>query len=279
MALPREISRLKAILSPACKSLFVFKGFVIQCVRSLSLDERKAFRHWCLDIIPRSKLDVDLSDDGEMYRLIEFLGNDGKLSFTNFSLLRNFLSIVRRFDILEELERVELRICVASIMEDYIVKFVYGFREGVCIKMAGRYTNIVEFLRTTREGNQELISSILEVSRQVNDSSKMLEVLDNMILDLQLSWSTVMSSLVIMGELCASFSPVDVAEKGCYLCLLSETRASEFLTVWMLENGGLKAFDELIRKKQDVTSNGAVLSSIEDSLRESIELLGNRIHI
>ena len=36
-----------------------------------------------------------------------------------------------------------------------------------------------------------------------------------------------------------------------------------------------KAFDELIRKKQDVTSNGALRAS----LRENIELLGNRVDI
>lgn len=221
------------------KSLCIFKDFVIQCVRSLSLNEREAFRHWCIGIIPESKLDVNLSSDGEMFRLIEFLCNDCKLSFTDLSLLRKFLSTVNRCDMLETLERVELRMSVSSIVEDYI-KSVDGFRQGD-IKLASRYADIVEFLVTTREGNQELISSILEVLRQVNDDNKItvLEVLDNVILDSQLSWSTVTSSLVIMGELCASFSPVDLAEKGYYVCLLSETRASEFLTVWMLENGGL----------------------------------------
>ena len=109
----------------------------------------------------------------------------------------------------------------------------------VCIKMVCRYTNIVELLVTTREGNQELISSILELSRQVNDNSKMLEALDSTILDSQLSWSTIISSLVIMGELYASFSPVDLAENGYYVSMFSETRASEFLTQWMLDNGGL----------------------------------------
>ena len=221
------------------KSLCVFKGFVIECVRSLSLDEREAFRHWCIGIIPESKLDVNLSNDGEMFRLIEFLCNDCKLSFTDLSLLKKFLSSVHRCDILEALERVELRISVGSIVEDYI-KCVYGFRQGAAyMKLASRYANIVEFLVATREENQGLMSSILEVLKQVNDDSKMLEVLDNVILDSQLSWSTVISSLVIMGELCASFSPADVAEKGYYVCLLSDTRASEFLTVWMLENGGL----------------------------------------
>lgn len=220
------------------KSLCVFKDFVIQCVRSLSLDEREAFRHWCIGIIPESKLDVNLSSDGEMFRLIEFLCNDCKLSFTDLSLLRKFLSIVNRCDMLEALERVELHMSVGSIVEDYI-RSVDGFRQDACMKLASRYANIVDFLVTTREGNQELISSNIEVLREVNDNNKILENLDSAILDSQLSWSTVTSSLVIMGELYASFSPVDLAENGYYVSMFSKTRASEFLTEWMLENGGL----------------------------------------
>lgn len=220
------------------KSLCVFKDFVIQCVRSLSLDEREAFRHWCIGIIPESKLDVNLSSDGEMFRLIEFLCNDCKLSFTDLSLLRKFLSIVNRCDMLEVLERVELHMSVGSIVEDYI-RSVDGFRQDACMKLASRYANIVDFLVTTREGNQELISSNIEVLREVNDNNKILENLDSAILDSQLSWSTVTSSLVIMGELYASFSPVDLAENGYYVSMFSKTRASEFLTEWMLENGGL----------------------------------------
>jgi len=134
------------------------------------------------------------------------------------SLLREFLRSDSRSDILEELERVALRICVGSNVEDYI-KFVYGFRQGVCIKMVSRYTKFVELLVTTREGNQELISSILEVSRQANDNSKMLGALDSAILDSQLLWSTIISSLVIMGELYASFSSIDLAENGYYVSM------------------------------------------------------------
>ena len=220
------------------KTLYIFKGFIVRFIRALSMRDRAAFRHFCIGIIPKSKLDVDLSSDDDMFKLIELLYNDYTLSSTNLSMLRKFLLIISRSDILEELERVELRICVGSIVEDYI-KFVFGFRQGVCIKMASRCKNIVEVLFTTREGNQELISLILEVSREVNDNSKMLEALDGAILDSQLSWSTILSSLVIMGELYASFSPVELAENGHYVSMFSETRASECLTVWMIENGGL----------------------------------------
>ena len=226
------------------KSLFVFKDFVIQFVKSLSLDEREAFRFWCFGIIPESKLDANLSKDGDMLRLIEFLCNDHKLSFTDLSLLRRFLSSVGRCDILERLERVELCIAVGCIVEDYI-KSVNGFRQ---IKLASRFTNIAEFLTTTREGNQELISSIIEVlSREVNDNNTILQNLDSAILDSQLSWSTVISSLLIMGELYASSSPVRLAENGDYVSMFSETRASECLTVWMLENGGLVSKTDIIK--------------------------------
>ena len=171
-----------------------------------------------------------------MFRLIEFLCNDYKLSFTDLSLLRKFLSSVSRCDMLEALERVELCIAVGSIVEDYI-KSVNGFRQ---LKLASRYKNIVEFLATTREGNQELISSIIEVlSREVNDKMKILENLDSAILDSQLSWSTVISSLLIMGELYVSFSRGNLTENGYYVNMFSETRASEWLTVWILKNGGL----------------------------------------
>ena len=83
------------------------------------------------------------------------------------------------------------------------------------------------------------MSSILEGSRQVNADSKMMENLNSAILDSQLSWSTLISSLVIMGDLCASFSSVVLVENGYYVSMFSETRASEFLAEWMLQNGGL----------------------------------------
>lgn len=235
--------RWKAFFSPAyrmLKRLFVFKGFVIQLVKSLSLDEREAFRFWCLGIIPGSKLDANLSNGGEMLKLIEFLCNDDKLYFTDLSLLRKFLSSVGRCDMLEKLKRVELCIAVGCIVEDYI-RSVNGFQQ------ISRYTNIVETLATTREGNQELISSIIEVpSREVNDNDKILDNLDSAILDSQLSWSRVISSLLIMGELYVSFRPVHLAENGDYVNMFYESRASKCLTVWMLENGGLVSKTRII---------------------------------
>ena len=42
-----------------------------------------------------------------------------------------------------------------------------------------------------------------------------------------------------MGELYVSFSPGNLTENGYYVNMFSENRASECLTIWMLENGGL----------------------------------------
>lgn len=217
------------------KGQSVFKQFVITCIRSLSSDEREAFRHWCIGIIPESKLDVNLACDGDMFRLIEYLCNDCKLSFTDMSLLKKFLSSVSRSDMFEALERVELLNSIGCILEDY----VNSFCQGTCKKFADSYANIVRFLLIIREGNQELISPLLEQFMQVNEDCKPLDILDDVILDSQLSWSMVISSLVITGELYASFSSADLAEDGYYVCLFSETRGSEFLTRWIFENGGL----------------------------------------
>ena len=84
-------------------------------------------------------------------------------------------------------------------------KSVYGVRQGADMKLISRYKSTVEFLVATREENQEVMSP--NIPREVNDKDIILENLDGAILDSQLSWSTVISSLVIMGELCASFSP------------------------------------------------------------------------
>ena len=156
-----------------------------------------------------------------MFKLIEFLCNDYKLGFTDLLLLKRFLLSVSRYHMLEELERVELHIHVGSIMEDYI-KSVYGVRQGADMKLNSRCKNIVEFLLATREENQELIST--NIPREGNDKDFILENLDGATL---MSWSTVISSLVIMGELCASFSPVVLEEKGYYVNMFSETMASE----------------------------------------------------
>ena len=240
MALRVKNSRLKPG-GPPPNSMFkfqypsVFKKFVVSFVKSLTIDDRAAFKHWCIDLVPGSKLDVDVASDRDIFKLIEFLLSAKELSFNDLSLLKEFLSSVGRLDVLQALERVDLVISIGSIVEDY----VKGLHQGTCKQSANSYAEIVEFLLKIKEENQELISSLLEQLSQVKDEIKALGILDGVILSSQLSWSVVISSLVITGELYASFTPDDGRESGYYVCLFSETRASEFLTKWIHENGGL----------------------------------------
>ena len=58
-----------------------FKTYIVEFVRSLSKGERHAFRFWCIDRIPRAKLDIDVADgpgDGDIYRWIECLQDDDR---------------------------------------------------------------------------------------------------------------------------------------------------------------------------------------------------------
>ena len=112
------------------------------------------------------------------------------------SLLKEFLSSVGRHDVLQEFERVELCISLGCILKDYI----NGLRQGTTcadMKCADSYTNIVEFLLTIREGNQELISPLLEQFMQVNNAGEALQILDGVILDSQLSWPMVIQRIQV----------------------------------------------------------------------------------
>ena len=51
---------------------------------------------------------INIDDDGDIFNLIEFLENDNQLSFTDMSLLKEFLLAVERIDLLEEFKKVEL---------------------------------------------------------------------------------------------------------------------------------------------------------------------------
>ncbi|KAJ7383280.1 hypothetical protein OS493_029245 [Desmophyllum pertusum] len=189
---------------------------------------------------------------------------------------------VSHHELLQELESVELGITIGSILEDYI-KFtsVDDFRLRY-MKLADSYTTIVEFLFTTKEANQELICQVLEQLRQVSDASKRLKILDSALETFEFSTIVVYSYIYVGDYWCslyASFGQVDLAASGYYVCAFSDTRTSELLTRWILKNGGLKAFDEFIRNKQEVASNGSALSSIGESIKENIKLLGNRIDI
>ena len=90
---------LKPARPPSCSMLKyqhppVFKQFVVNFVRFLTIEDRAAFKHWCIDLVSGSKLDVDVANDGDIFKLIEFLLCARELSFTDMSLLNEFLSSV-----------------------------------------------------------------------------------------------------------------------------------------------------------------------------------------
>ena len=220
----------------------VLKEFVVRCVRSLSVDDRAAFRYWCIGVVPGSKLDVNVVSDDDIFRLVEFLFGVKELSVDDVSFLEKFLSLVGRRDLLKTLKQVELRMSVGRILEDY----VNGFRHYGCTKSARSYCNIVEFLLATKEVNQELVTVVVEELRKVGDDRSILKFFSGFIRGSQLSWSEVTSSLVIIGELYASLDrSLEVVDQatdmgdGYYMCLFSKTEMSEFLTDWMLKNGSL----------------------------------------
>ena len=155
------------------------------------------------------------------------------------SLLKEFLLIVKRSDLLESLKKVQLRIAIGIILESYTSNYVHQRSDISFTCNSKLYADVVEFLVSTREKNQELISQALEQLRQVGGDSVILSLLDGVIqecqLNPQLSWPEVTALFVIMGELYSSVSSDSEEEKDF------ETTTKLFAE-WMLKCGGLVSF-------------------------------------
>ena len=221
----------------------VFKRFLVHLVKSLNTDDRAAFKLWCFGLVPGSKLQLDrnMASDADVFNLIELLLCANELSFTNMSQLEAFLTTIGRLDLLQELQKAELRISTGIILEGYLkFKSVDGVHQGNDIKLSrDSHANIAEFLLTMKEENQELIELVLGQLGQFSGNN-ILEILNSVLRSSQLSWSVVTASLVIIGELLyASFSASSVATDGYYMSLFSEAKISEVLAAWMVKHGGL----------------------------------------
>lgn len=211
------------------ESLVIFKKFVIDFVRSLSNDDRAAFKYWCKDIIPQRKLDVNVAADDDIFNLIVSLQNDVKLSFTNMSFLKAFLKNIDSSELLEKLNYAEVRIATRIILKSYADVASTpsdGFQLGDVL-----CANIVRFLVATKEKNQELFSSALENLNQVKEDSTALTVVDGVIKGCEKSYSTVTAFLVILGEIFVTTSTED------QIHLL--TPSVDCLAEWILKQGGL----------------------------------------
>lgn len=291
MALLSATSRLKAAEN---YQHFAFKSFIFRFIVSLRKWDRDAFRFWCIGVIPRGKLDIDVRDDCSVLRLIERLRDECLLWYTDMSFLKGFLRSVERRELLKELEGVELRLAIDSVLENYgIVRARVMMRPSVscgfccdgavsngdsgasrqcCCNVSNvsgqevcanvDITRVVRFLAVTQEANHEKISQVMERLNQVDlDRMESAEVFENVINEYP-EWSTLTVLMVVLGELYPSIS---VEFKDCCLKLLAE---------WMLEHGGLNAFEDFIRGKHKVTNRACTLSSLGESLKEQIRLIG-----
>lgn len=216
----------------AYQSLSVFKTFIMNFVRSLDKDDRAAFKYWCINIIPQAKLEINVNDDEDIFKLIVFLQNDKKLSITNMSLLKEFLTSIDCANLLEELKCAELSIAIATILEELILSSD-SLQHGSDV-VCNFFADIVDFLVITKGQNQELISEAFEQLKQAGDDSVILSVLGSVIMEClqgpQNTWSTVTALLVIMGDLYSSIT--SYSEEHDY-------SAVKLLAVWMLKHSGL----------------------------------------
>ena len=178
---------------PSSQQQTVFKRFILEFVQSLGKDDRKAFRYWCKGPIPEKELDINVDDDGDILKLIELLQDHNLLLFDDMSLLKKFLSVVKRIDLLGKLEKAELSIEVGKILERYKKVFYQGSDAG------DFYAEVVGLLVSR-------ISQMLEQVRRICSDERGLLYLDGVIrehLSSACTWSRVIAVLVILAELSA----------------------------------------------------------------------------
>ena len=178
---------------PSSQQQAVFKRFILEFVNSLYKDDRRAFRYWCKGFIPAKDLDINVDDDGDIFKLIELLQDHNQLLFDDMSLLKKFLWGVKRIDLRVKLEKAELSIEVGKILERY--KMVQGSDAG------DFYAEVVDLLVSR-------ISQMLEQVRRICSDERVLLYLDGVIREYLLSsectWSRVTAVLVILAELPAA---------------------------------------------------------------------------
>ena len=179
---------------PSSQQQAVFKRFILEFVNSLYKDDRRAFRYWCKGFIPAKDLDINVDDDGDIFKLIELLQDHNQLLFDDMSLLKKFLSGVKRIDLRVKLEKAELSIEVGKILERYKMVFYQGSDAG------DFYAEVVGLLVSR-------ISQMLEQVRRICSDERVLLYLDGVIreyLSSECTWSRVTAVLVILAELPAA---------------------------------------------------------------------------
>ena len=197
MATGRSKARLKASVAESFDQQPVFKRFIIEFVKALRMDDRKAFRFWCKGLIPTAELShIEVEDDGGLFKLIEFLQDNNQLSFNDMSCLKKFLSGAKRLDLLKALEKAELTIVISKILDHYKRKVFYQGSESTASNF---HADVVQLLVSTKEKSLELIQS--QVLEHVRVLGLLERVFHGYLLNNELSWSRVTAVLVILADI------------------------------------------------------------------------------
>ncbi|PFX16423.1 uncharacterized protein LOC111342232 [Stylophora pistillata] len=264
---------------------FVLKKFVIEWVRDLSIDDRAAFRFMCRYDVPESRLSENIERDGNIFKLVEFLIQDGRLSVKDVSYLKRFLPTIGREDWLQRLEKVELRMFIGNIVEDYVKLKAFARQDGGASDAACCCDIVVALLVETKTRNKCLIEEILGHLSAVDGADDGIDsdIVDgvflricNKIMSSHRSWFGLVACLVIIVGLYGSYSrylgtPVDVALDGYYVCAFSGTKTSQLLAEWILENGGRETFQKFVRLQRRELDSGSDISEVLSEMRRILQ--------
>ena len=233
-------ARLKASGAESSDQQPVFKRFIIEFVKALGMDDRKAFRFWCRGLIPTEELShIEVEDDGGLFKLIEFLQDNNHLSLNDMSFLKKFLSGAKRLDLLKALEKAELTVVISKILDHYKFKVFY---QGSDSAARNFYADAVQLLVSIKEKSQEL-----KQVRRTGDGvlhSVFGRVIHDYLQSHELSWSKVTAVLVILAEISTEADEEDLQA------------TTELLAESISKLGGMVSFNTII--PFSVTKNGAI---------------------
>lgn len=210
-----------------------FKEYIFHFDRLLDVKSREWFRFWCMNVVPRGRLDALSADaDHSILKVVEFLLDNKGMPFI-MSTVRRFLLETGCSKSLERLSAYELRVIVDILLENYVT--------SNCSETASSfYADALRLMAATRRKSEERISEISEARdkfRQVDGDVRALELLNNVIKERrrspEFSWYEVTMLLTITGEWYVSLD----YDKVSIIDLTS--KIGESFAEWMLKLGGL----------------------------------------
>jgi len=128
---------------------YAFKEYIFQFDQLLDVKGREWLRFWCMNVVPRGRLDV-LSADSDVegiLKVVEFLLDNKGMPFI-MSIVRRFLLGTGCSKSLERLGGYELRVIVDILLENYVT--------GNCSATASSfYADALRLMATTRRKSEE----------------------------------------------------------------------------------------------------------------------------